>query len=377
MPLAALVAACAAPGVATGGVWSLEPSLATSLEYSTNPQLRVPIERDGYAAVAQVGLPFAWDGDAVRFEIAPRARLAESGGDSAIGANGYYLAAGARLETERSRLEANADWADDSTGIQQPAAGTLTRRDVPREAFRAGLDGTHRLSPRTELGWNAGYEREDYAPVRGSGLVDYRYLSAVGTAARALTERLRLEFLVGASDYEAPELDYRARSAFAQAGIAGAIDARWRYALRYGYSRVRFADDPGEPSGSVYGATLVRDGERATLELRLSQSIQPSGFGTLARAQEAFGRVGWRWSERLELYGSAQAADTRDAFGANVLADRQWRRVAAGGDWRATPEWTLGARVDWQSERRLGAIEASAFGAVASASRRFGRVDLR
>jgi hypothetical protein len=368
------------PRPATAGVWTATPEFSASTDYSSNPQLRLDQPVSGYAAVMNLGLPASWNGGAWLTELAPRVRLgAGAGGDSALGANAYYVSGSARLASERGSLGMTARWADDSAAIAEPAAGTLTLINIRRREDDAGLDWSHALSPRYQTGLNASWQSVSYQAVPGSGLFDYRYATLAEQSTATVTEKTQLQLVVSASRYDVPTFSYGERSYSAQVGVGGKLNERWSFSLSYGASRLQPLSAGPHISGAVYKASAQWQGLKSTLSAQVSQSYQPSGFGTLALTRDATLRADFRRTERLSTYLALRAATERDSFGALNYASRSYDSAVVGIVWAVSPVWDLSSELRWQrQQQRYFSSDASgrASGIVISLVRKFDRLRL-
>jgi hypothetical protein len=376
--------ACAAPHASRAGVWTLEPSLAASTEYATNPLLRPDQPESGYALVANVGLPAQWDDGARHAEITPRIRAARASGDSPIGASAFYLSAAADLPTERSDLSTSLRFGNDSSAIREPAAGTLIRTDLRQSVLDAEAAWTDALSERLQSRLAAAFQSLNYldrATALAAGLYSYRYGTVSGQLLRPLTERTKLELVGQGSRYEANAAPGQQSTYSLQAGLAGTATALWNYQLRVGRSLTEDSVSGQRSYGSVYLARLERAGERSTGSASLTKSIQPSGFGVLAQSTEA--AVSWRWAatERLSGFVTARRSQESSFARGSTLVQRDYESMAAGLALLASETWTLTAQLSWQQISTGATAFESAqsghgYGALISAERRFGRVRL-
>lgn len=362
------------PGGAMAGVWTYEPQLAASTDYSTNPQLRQAAEY-GYSAALLLGLAAAWDDGARHIDLSPSVRLTKAGGDYFSGMNAYYLSSLWSLQSDRSSWKASGRWASDSTVLLEPSIGTLTRSDFPRRSDGGSLDWTFHASSLATVELSASAESVGYSGALRYGLYDYRDQGLQGSLLRAVSERNQLELVVGTSRYEADEIRYTSQSSYAQGGVVGALSPRWSYTALYGLSRASADGGAQSPTGNVYQLSLTGSGLTTSVKLSATKSLQPSGFGTVVQATEYVVQGTWQDSERGTLALSARSVRTADVFGQTALATRAYAAVAADRSWLATPVWTVGMHVDWQRARaNPGDQLGQAWAASLTVTRRFGKV---
>jgi hypothetical protein len=382
--LAAAATATAWSAAASAGAWSVEPIVAASTEYDTNPLLRPDEARSGSALVANAAVPFAWDDGARHVELKPSARLAHADGDSAIGASGYYLTARADAPGERSDLAATARWGDDSTAIREPAAGTLIRSDLRQSLVDADLGWTYaateRVQARLESSWQS-LHFADGSRALENGLYSYKYATASAEVRGRLTSRTQLEWLTQASRYDVSAALPREYSYSTQLGVVGSLTELWSYEFRYGRSRTEDAGSASRSTGTVYLARLGHRRERLDWSVSMGRSIQPSGFGQLAESQERSGTLRWSLTERLAIDLAARRSDTKSTFYGYDIARRHYQSVSGGAAYEAAPEWTVHAQLSYQQVRVdptffEALVSGHGYGISLSVERRFRRSTL-
>lgn len=362
------------PGAAGAGVWTLEPQLATEADYSTNPQLS-PSAAYGDSAAVLLGMPAAWDDGARHFDVSPSLRLAKASGAYYSGTNAYYLLGSASTQSDRSTWKANARWASDSTVLLAPSAGTLTRADFPRRSDSGGLEWSFGVSERAALDLSGSAESVGYSGAAQYGLYDYRDHGLQASLSQALTERYQLQVLVSTGQYTADQIRFSSTSSSAQGGIVGSLSPRWSFTALYGISRASADGGQQSPTGNVYLVSLADTGQRTSLKVSASQSLQPSGFGTVVRSTEVHVTGTWQSSERGALSLSATSARTEDVFGTLAFASRSYGAAAADWTWRASLQWTVVFDVNWQRARtNPGDALGAGWGSSLTAARKFGKV---
>jgi hypothetical protein len=371
----------ASPAVA--GVVTLEPAFSSSAEYETNPLLRSTQPESGAAIVANVGLPVQWDDGARHAEFAPRARLAKANGDSPIGANGYYLDTLVDVPTERSDLSASLRWGDDSSAIREPAAGTLIRTDLRERVIDAAASWQEALTDRTRGTLGVSWRSLNYAETQKAaayGLYSYRYGTASAQLSDAWTERTRLEMIGQASRYELLGGPTQQYTYSLQAGLAGSLSKIWNYKLLLGESLL--AETGGvRDRGTVYVASIARQGLRSTWSASVTKSIQPSGYGTLLQSVQAAADFHWSATERVEFFVTGRASKDRSSFEAFSLANHTYGSLAVGSSVLASETWTVTGQFNWRQLTSTAtdvesATSAHGYQVLLTAERRFGRTRL-
>ncbi len=377
-----VVAAASVPAAALAGVLTLQPELTIGAEYSTNPQLRLDGASGGEAALARVGLPLEWTNNVDRWTLTPRARLGVSGGDSALGANAYYLAGAGDLSWELSKLALKAQLSDDSSVVRQPDAGTLTRSDVRQHGVDASVDWSRALTERVTIDVAGSIQNATYGHRTDIGLYDFRVRGVTGEFSRRMSQRISLQIMAGRSRYELPDTNYENVNTYQQAGFFGQISPQWSFKALLGRSRVSARGARRSPTGAAYVASVNRDGERVSLAFSFVRNLQPSGFGVMVQAREVSTRISWGLSERKSLFATARRVTTSDVFGSLTFSERSYDAASAGVLWQVSPYWDVNAEASYTRISIVaGLLDAAAngrgTGALVSAVRHFGRVRLK
>jgi len=351
MPLALIALGALLPAVTGAGVWTLEPQLSTSADYSSNPQLRES-PQSGHSAALLGGLPVAWDDGAQHIDLAPSVRIAKADGDYYSNTNAYYVASSGTLQDERATLKATVRWAKDSTVLLEPTTGTLTRLDLPRRTEGASAEAQVNLSLRSSLDITVSNESVGYSGGLPFGIYDYKDQSVQATLSHAWTERRQLELVVGGSSYDAGEIGFTSRDSYAQFGLVEKLTARWTVTALAGVSQASMGGGPQEsPRGGVYQLSLKGISETGALTLSAARVLQPSAYGTMVKSTNYTAQGSWRDSERGSVEANVRVAHTSDVFGTVSFATQSYVSGSVVRAWRATPEWTVAALVGWQRAR--------------------------
>jgi hypothetical protein len=369
---------CALSVPADAGIWQLAPTLGLSAEYETNPLLRYSQAESGSAFVASVEAPTQWDNDAAHFEVAPRVRLADSTGDSPIGQDAYYLSSLFDLKRDRSEWTVKARWADDSSALREPVAGTLVRTGIREDIVEGSIGWKDSLTERTQFSVNVDWQSLRYTTpgALAFGLFNYEYGTAQQQLTRNWSERVTLQLVTLESRYELPLSGFAETTLEGDLGIVLQATELISCTLQAGASRLRDDVTDAAQSGSTYSANVKRTGLRSSWTLAASKSIQPSGFGTLAEATEADANFDWKHSERLDYSADFRNVRTTNSFAAITVAERGYTSVGLSARYRASEYWDVSGTVGWQRASSGAtpfelAASGQGYSVMLSAQRRF------
>lgn len=359
--------------------WTGEPSLSLGAEASSNP-LGVPGGGSGTAAVATSSLPMDWSEGIHHFTLRPTLRLGASGGESGLGTDGYYLSGNYRAEAARWTLTSDMDLSDDSSLIRQPDAGTLVKLPIRQYGANVKASASYELSERDSVAATLNQRHQRYGAQTAVALYDFNFDSAGAQYTHLLTQEHAVMLSVDSIRYRLPRLSYGTDSVNVSAGLTGVFAEQWQYRVNWGQSKLSTAANPRRATGTLYAVQLDRAGERTRASFSLTQSLQPSGFGTLVLSREATARVDWAASERLKLSLTARRANTSDAFFSLSLATRRFDAITASADWTLSGRWTSHFDLNYSNSTTGGlftqAATAHAVGGSVGLIRRFSRLSL-
>ncbi len=381
MLLVGIGALCAGADASAGGVWTLEPGVSGSSEYSTNPTLRSDKPAAGYAAVAQLSLLAAWDQRVWHFEATPEARIAAAGGDSALGADSYHLGARGDWKQERTAAFVTGNAADDSLATREPIVGTPVRINVRRRSEEGSIGASRLLTERWSVAGAMTAQTVNFQKIPGLGLYDYRNTGLSAQLTQQWRPRTQLQLVVSSNRYRAPTLAYGQQSESVQVGIAGAPTERDTFTFLYGWSRGKSLQFQSQPSGVVYLASVSHQNLLTAWTAAVSQTVQPSGFQSLVRARDARVGVERQSTERLRWFANLHYVETTDLFAQLTLAARDYTSVSGGVSWAWTPLVDLRAEGSWsRAAQHATILERALVGdgssVVVSLVRRFGKIKI-
>lgn len=353
------------------GPWSIEPQLGLSAQYTSNPLLQPHGAQSETRAAALIDLPLHYDTDEVDFLLRPNGRVTDKSGYSALGSNYEHLDGAVRFNDELDSAALQAELARDSSLY---FLGALTDRfGVARTTASTNADWTHSVAERAQVQLDAGWSRVRYDNSANSNrliflanLVDYRYWSAGPTFAYAVSERNTVKLIGSYGVYNSLNGATMSKSESAQLGYVRQVSEIWSLSTNVGYSKAMNRESTvinffgflfpvtqrSTQKGTVYAATVTRQGERFNFVGSASRALQPSGFAFLSRQDTYTISAGYKPSERWDtgIAGTwLRAVNPPVSAGqANFNAGDSTNRflnVHASFNWHWTPEWVVSLTV--------------------------------
>ena len=308
--------------------------------------------------------PVNYDSDDFHFAATPNIRYGNASGYSAITSNYFHLDSVARLDTERSSTSVTAALYRDSSLLYagEIANGVGVRRDT--SAF--GLNWQDLLTERLQLQLGANTSRALYgqttapSPVtvadQGTilgNLVDYRYTTFLPALALMESERNTIRLLGSAGRYQALDDISDSDSASLQLGFDRQLSEIWTLKTTAGYSRAKDRYNffvfgkylleviDSTQTGTVYSATLVRQGPVLALNFGASRSLEPSGFAYLIRQEGVTFDANYIYSERWSYHATASWQTNTYPETSGGSFERKYYNVALSAKWQWTEQWAI------------------------------------
>jgi hypothetical protein len=342
------------------GPWSIEPQLGVSADYTSNPLLRqFDVQGEEHVA-AIIDAPLRYDTDELEFLLRPNGRITNSQGYSSLASNYAHLDGSGQYTDDRDTASLQGELARDSSLYF--LGGLINRIGVPRNTATTSADWTHALTERCQTALDASWQRVRYdEPADFNALVDYRYWSAGPTLSYAMSERNTLKFLGSYGFYESLNGTTQSTSENLQLGFVRQLTEIWTLSTSAGYSRsvnreklvIDFfgflfpLTEKANQDGTVYTASLTRQGERFNITGTVGRALQPTGFAFLSRQDSYTVNAGYVRSERWDFGLSAQwlkAVNPQVNAGEAQLNaqefDNRYLNVHLTANWHWTPQWT-------------------------------------
>jgi len=342
------------------GPWSIQPQLGLTTDYESNPQLReFDIQGETHVA-AVVDLPLRYDSDELEFLLRPNGRLSNSQGYSSLASNYAHVDTAAQFTDELDSATVQAEAAQDSSLYY--LGGLVHGVGVRRDAVSTNADWTHSMTERLQFQLDASWTKAMYdEPADFNQLTNYRYVSAGPTIAYALSERNTIKLLGSYGLYQSLNGETESSTRNLQLGFVRQLTEIWTLSTSAGYSRSvntenTYLDyfgylipvsEKSAQDGTVYAATLTRQGERFNLTAGVSQALQPTGFAFLSRQDSFNAGATYRRSERWDFALTASLLKARNPQETNGQAqfteetDFRYLNAQFAANWHWTPEWTM------------------------------------
>ena len=343
--------------------------MGVSGDFETNPLLRQFNTNSEEHIAALVDFPVKYDGDAFEFSVRPYGRLSNSQGYSSLASNYAHLDSAAQFTNELGSTTVQTSLARDSSLYY---AGALVYGvGVARDSESVAGDWTRLFTERSQLALDVNWLKVRYdLPTNENNiyysLVDYRYLSAGPTYSYSLSERDTLKILANVGDYQSLNGATQSKSDSLQVGFSRLLTEIWALTINAGYSNssntekfvnpllyyyygvVEYETQSSKQNGTVYSATLSRQGERFNLNASASRALQPTGFGFLSR-QDSFNLYAtYKPSERWDfaLGGTWQrAVQPQESAGVAQLNAGEvailYESAHVAANWHWTPQWVV------------------------------------
>jgi hypothetical protein len=312
------------------------------VEFNDNPRL-VDGDTDAVTGiVADARLQASWGAEAWRWTLSPRLVARNYAGEYELDSRDAFVDGAVWRQTERSRYEASASYARESTLTSEFAETGTVDVNVPRETMRLQGAITHGWTERVSVNGRLAYDDVRYDGGLRSGLFDYEYRSAAGYAQYAFTERTSVNLIARFARLDVPLTGGWSREQSVGLGVDHAWNERWRMSLAAGpsYSEFRF----GESNvGGSYRATLGGQWERASIEVGAERLLSPNaGQGRLQTRDALRTALTYRLSEALDV-NAFVAGDRYADVGDRAQRARGTNGTLRGGvglNWRSSPQWS-------------------------------------
>jgi hypothetical protein len=364
------------------GVWGIEPVLGIAADHSTNPAL---LQAD-YSAETHEALlidaPLSYVADALKFNVLPSTRVSDSSGYSSLASDYYRLSAAGEIDGERGSVSVSGGVSRDSSLYHDYIFnGSLGQR---RDTATADLNWDRKLSERSEFDIDVNSQRVRYARYSGVALfTDYTYSSAAPTLSWQAGERTKLSVSGGAGLYKSSDGSTQSVNSSLQLGIVRGLSELWTLAANAGLSRetdrfrTPFGPFESAQNGTVFKASVNRQGSLVSLSAAVSRQLVPTGLAFLSRQDSYELLLNYPYSERLAFAANARRVKSQDPqlFGPNI--DRSYTFASLTTTWRWTEKWTITASGSYVTTT-YGPTDTSvaATGVNLELSRQFGRIAL-
>lgn len=332
-----------AAGVAGAAPWTLEPSVALSTTYQSNPQFYVSEPHSGSGELVTIALPLSWQDGRTLFQLRPTANAGDSSGAAGLGVDNRTVDLAWSRGFDRGNWRLNGGYARlDLFGAEAANLGVVRPVGYSTDAV-ADLGTTYFATARGQLDLDVSQRRLDYHEP-GSSLIDYRYSIAAGNYAYALTERTQLLATASAGLFEPDAPRGASHDLSVQVGASRKFTENLSAQATVGHSTMTPVGGGPSDTGDIYAASVKWTRLRWSLSLGASRSRQPGAYGDLALVTDY--SAGWSrgFSERLTLTIAAGLTDSEDRYAGVVLDRRSYRHGEFLLTYFLTPAWRLDLR---------------------------------
>jgi hypothetical protein len=372
---------------ATANPLSIQPWLAFSVGYFSNPYLYSVGGSQVSDVALLVNLPLNYDVDAVHFAFTPAIRYTDSGTFAALDSNYVHLNSSLQESTDRGSVTVTGAFARDSSlyhdGVSLNGVGVRT------DSSSLGLDWLRIISPRYQFEFGAGWTRTLFGSGAGTtNLVDYRYLSAAPSIAYSIDERDTGRFTLSGGRYQALDGFTESRSYSAQLGLDRRLTEIWTLSAGLGYavSKNRLKEYVGpiflgnldfQQKGPVYSLSLRRQGEKLSFVANGSRALTPYGVAYLSRQDASALAISYAFSERLSLTETTTFQISHDPVTQNEFLIRHNTTENLAVAWKWTSDWTVSLNASYVNQKyQVPAITSESTGVSLQVARQFRRIDL-
>jgi hypothetical protein len=359
-------------GTAGAGPWNIEPLVGVSTDFETNPLLHQFGGESEEHIAALLDFPLRYDGDATEFSVRPYGRFSDSQGYSSLASNYAHLDSAAQFTNELGSTTLQANVARDSSLYYVGAL--VSGIGVARNTESIAGDWNRLLTERSQLEFGVSwvkvhYDEPSVSAEQAYNLVDYRYLSGGPTFSYSVNEIDTLKILANVGRYQSLDGITESKSDSLQAGFVHPLSETWTLAINAGYSQstntekildellyyfygvVSYQTYSTKQNGTVYTATVTRQGERVNLTGSISRALQPTGFAFLSR-QDSINLAGtYTRSERWDFALGAswqRAISPQESAGVAQLNGNEFAvrylNAQFTANWHWTPQWVVSLR---------------------------------
>jgi hypothetical protein len=351
------------------GPWSIQPRLGIETDYSSNPLLHETNVRSEQHIAATVDLPLRYDTNVWEFMLRPNGRITNSPGYESLASNYEHVDASAQYTGELNSVSVLGEAARDSSLYY--IGGLVNGIGVPRNTGTGTADWTHAVTALTKFQLDASWTHVTYdESARLSELVDYRYWSAGPTFAVQMSERNTLKLLGTYGSYESLNGLTDSRSENLQLGFVRQLTEIWTLSASAGYSRsvnsekiylfgfFYLGTETANQNGTVYSASLTRQGERFNFSGGVTRALQPTGLAYLSTQQGVNVTSSYTHSEYWDFALNAawlKSLNPQVSAGVAQLNSRDltlhYLNTQLVANWHWTPQWIVSLGVTRLTEQ--------------------------
>lgn len=351
------LAAAVAPTLGAAADWSVQSAAQLYAQAETNPQLLAGEKRGAQAGVADASLDLLRRTELLDLNLTGHASVYRYRGDSGLDRDDQQVALAMSRRGETWAVRGNASLTRDTTLTSELGTTGITEFNQRHRARGLSLAPSWQLAERISTGLTLGWQDSQYARAAHSGLSNYDYSFAGFNTGYDLSERTSVSLAINAGRLDSELYTFNTDNFDVRLQVEHALSLRWRMSIAGGPSKVK--TDGRSTGGSVFNASLSRQGENFNLGLSMGRSNSPNGSGLLSRRDEIGLSAQLDLSEHVSAgagLGFVRSKDLIPGFGFTVN-DVRYTRVDASLSWGFARDWSLSVRAG-SAEQELRASGA-------------------
>jgi hypothetical protein len=336
-----MFAATLVPALAGGADWSAQSAAHLSAVTESNPQLLVDEKHAAQAAVADASLDLLRRTELLDLNLKARGSVRRYSEDSSLDRDDQQVALSLLLRGERHVVKGSASITRDTTLTSELGTTGITDYNQRHRARSLSLAPQWQLTERLTTSVSLGWQDSTYARGQEHGLSDYHYTSAGLSSAFDLSTTDSASLSMSASRLDSSLYAFNTDTVDVRLQLQRTWSPRWTTSISGGTSRIKTGDR--ESRGSLFGASLLHQAERLTLDVSLSRSNAPTGSGLQSRRDEAGVHASLALTEHVNASINASVIRSRElAPQFNfTISDVRYTRAEASLSWRMARDWNL------------------------------------
>ncbi len=374
----ALPAGLLASASAAAAPWTIEPSVALSSTYQSNPQFYGDESRAGSGELVTVTLPLIWQDERSMFALRPSSNAGSSQGAAGLGIDNRTADLSWTRAFDRGSWRVSGGWARlDLFGAEAADLGVVRPVGYSTTGY-GGLGLTFLPTERGQADIDLSDRRLVYHEP-GTTLISYRYSVAALQYAYAVTERTQLVGTTTQGRFQPDSGRGDSRDQSFQLGASRRFTESLVGQVTIGRSTATVAGGGQSDPGGVYAASLKWARPTWSLGLSANRSRQPGAYGDLALVTNYAASWNRQQTERLSFTVDAGRIDSEDRYAGIILDQHGYRFADLAASYMLTSSWRLDVRgtvaraESPTTALRAVAISAGSSGGSIGLARVFGR----
>ncbi len=330
------------PAIATAADWSIQSAAQLYAVSESNPQLLADQKHNTQSGVADLSVDVMRGTELLDLDLSADASAHRYGGDVGLDRDDQQIALAMAHRGETYTLRGNASLKRDTTLTSELGTTGITEFNQRHRARALSVAPQWQLNERLSTGLTLGWQDSTYARGVLSGLSNYNYTHVGLNNSFDLTETSSASLVVNAGRLDSALYAFNTDNIDVQLQLQHAWSPRWSSSLSGGPSSVW--TDGRRASGSVFSASVSRQGERFSIDTSLSRSIAPNGSGLQSRRDEVGLHAALSLSEHVGVAGNLSMIRSRDLLPQFnfTVSDVRYTRAELSLSWNFARDWNLG-----------------------------------